>query len=169
MAAMGNATRRRTSQEFHTVKGDSWNFVTLDVHLSARIDELEKLLLERYETQSKAIDAAKTAQETAMQTALTAAERAVNTARISDKEAVDKAELAADKRFADFRTEVNGAEGRTTQRISDLTSRLDVSAGNGNGREVASANSRANAMQTIALVGLFGGVITAVVLKALGG
>ena len=116
-----------------TSNQDGWTVGTVEVYLSQRMEDLEKLLKERYETQSKAIDAAKVAQETAMQTALTAAERAVSTARISDKEAVDKAELAADKRFGDFRTEVNGAEGRTAQRINDLTSRLDQSAGQGSG------------------------------------
>ena len=128
---------------------DGWTVGTIEVYLSSRIGDLEKLLKERYETQSKAIDAAKVAQETAMQTALTAAERAVSTARISDKEAVDKAELAADKRFGDFRTEVNGAEGRTAQRINDLTSRLDQSKGSDSG----SKSSRAE-MYTIGAIGV---------------
>lgn len=76
-----------------------WTVATLAEYLNRRIDDerslgtaevqsLRALLQERYETQTKALDAAFVAAEKAMQTALASAERAVS-----------KAESAAERRF----------------------------------------------------------------------
>ena len=71
----------------------------LSRHVTAQHNDMQGMLHERYETQTKAVDAAFLAQQTAMQTALTAAERAVQTALLSAEKAVGKAENAAEKRF----------------------------------------------------------------------
>ena len=76
-----------------------WTTDTLRYYFQQQLNDLRQTHQERYETQTKAVDAAFLAQQTAMQTALTAAERAVATALLSAEKAVTKAELAADKRF----------------------------------------------------------------------
>ena len=67
--------------------------------LTGKIDDLEKLLKERYETSVKATDAAFAASQTAMQTAMVAAALAVQTALLAAKEATAKAEVAMTVRF----------------------------------------------------------------------
>jgi len=79
-------------------------------------------LQERYETQTKAVDAAFLAQQTAMQTALTAAERAVATAMLAAEKAVDKAEMAAEKRFE----AVNEFRGQLNDIVTTLISRVEA-------------------------------------------
>lgn len=88
----------------------SWTVDTLRVFLSGKLSDLHEMLQERYVMQTKAVDAAFSAQQTAMQTAkieqaiamvtaLAAQKEAVQTAMAAAEKAVAKAETAADKRF----------------------------------------------------------------------
>jgi hypothetical protein len=91
-----------------------WTVDTLKEYMQAQIDDMRIMLQERYETQTKAIDAAFIAQQTAMQTALTAAERAVQTASTAAEKAVLKAESATEKRFEavnEFRAQLADQQG----------------------------------------------------------
>lgn len=103
-----------------------------------QLDDLRLLLAERHTAQVKAVD-----------TALAQAERAVDRALMAAEKAVIKAETAADKRFQSVnefratlqdqqttfisRVEALAAIDRNTQRISDLTDRLNRSEGRGAG------------------------------------
>jgi hypothetical protein len=109
---------------------DGWTLGTLRIYLDRIVGDQQRLLDERYQTQTKALDAAFSAAEKAVQTALLAAEKAVA-----------KAETAADKRFdavnefrqtlADQtntfipRSEAEAATSRNTERIQELTDRLN--------------------------------------------
>jgi hypothetical protein len=64
-----------------------------------QLNDFRVMLQERYETQTKAIEAAFVASQTAMQTALTSAEKAVQTASTAAEKAVTKQEIATEKRF----------------------------------------------------------------------
>jgi hypothetical protein len=113
-----------------------WTVDALRVHLEGALGDLKGKLDERYETQTKAVDAAFVAQQTAMTVALAAAERAVATALLAAEKATVKAENAADKRFdavnefrgqlADQantfmpRSEAEAAIGRNTERLQEL-------------------------------------------------
>lgn len=101
-----------------------WTIDTLAMHLQRQIDDMRRLLDERYATQTKAVDAAFLAQQTAMQTALTAAERAVATALLSAEKAVTKAEAAAEKRFES----VNEFRGQLTDQAASFISRVESDA-----------------------------------------
>lgn len=68
--------------------GAGWTLDTLNAHFSALLAEKDRRDQQRYDAQTKALDAAFLAQETAVQAALLAAEKAVT-----------KAEVAAEKRF----------------------------------------------------------------------
>ena len=87
-----------------------WTVDTLRVFLSTKVSDLHDMLQERYEQQTKAVDAAFSSQQTAMQTAKTEQTTAMNTALDAQKDAINaamaasdkataKAETAADKRF----------------------------------------------------------------------
>lgn len=65
-----------------------WTVDTLRAHIQFQIEDLRGMLQERYDTQTKAVDAAFKAAEGAVQAALASAEKAVT-----------KAEVAAEKRF----------------------------------------------------------------------
>jgi hypothetical protein len=87
-----------------------WTVDTLRLSLEAQISHMRFMLQERYETQTKAVEAAFRAQETAMAAALTSAEKAVQTALAAAEKAVVKAEIAAEKRFDganEFRGQMN--------------------------------------------------------------
>jgi len=81
------------------LRPSGWTVDTLREFFQRQLDDMQRMLDERYATQVKAVDAAFLAQQTAMQTALTAAERAVQTALLSAEKAVVKAETANEKRF----------------------------------------------------------------------
>lgn len=144
--------------------------------IQSQLDDMHKMLDERYSTQTKAVDAAFLAQQTAMQTALTAAERAVATALLSAEKAVAKAEVAADKRFEavnEFRAQLNdqattfltrkeaeaqmsGVQALATQgiernseRIREISAIVQSAVGSSNG-------SRQNNIMLISVVGAFG-------------
>lgn len=68
-------------------------------YVKAIFRETDLRYQQRYDAQTKALDAAFLAQQTAMQTALQAAEKAVQTALLAAEKAVAKAETAAEKRF----------------------------------------------------------------------
>ena len=127
-----------------------WTVDTLKYHTDQRFEAMHEsfaalrtMLDERYQTQTKATDAAFAAQQKAMETAFTAAAQAVQVALLSAEKAVTKAEVAAEKRFEavnEFRgqladqattfmprTEADAIQDRNNERITDLqnlTSRL---------------------------------------------
>lgn len=163
-----------------------WTTDTLQVHLQRQIDDLRRMLQERYETQTKAVDAAFVAQQTAMSTALTAAERAVATALLAAEKAVNKAELAANARFEavnEFRAQladqaatfmprtesiqrheqnaekVAALEARHSADVGLINSRLDLTAGRGIGIEKGWS-------LLVGLAGLVGGVIAIIITLA---
>jgi len=93
-----------------------WTVSTLNQYMNDLIVQMDRRYQERFEAQTKALDAAFLAQQTAMQAALLAAEKAVQTALSAAEKAVTKAEIANEKRF----DSVN--EFRST--LSDQASRL---------------------------------------------
>ena len=137
----------------NTTSGElaGWTVETLRLNIQQQIDDMRRMLDERYGTQTRAIDAAFLAQQTAMQTALTAAERAVQTALMAAEKSNDKAENAAEARFASLVEKLDAETARTTSQLNEIASRLDVS----QGRYVAYAGSAA----------IFGGTIVAIVMK----
>jgi hypothetical protein len=87
-----------------------WTTDTLHIYMQVQIDDLIRMLDERYVTQTKALDAAFVAQQTAMQTAFKSADTAVAAALLSAEKAVTKAEVASEKRFEsvnEFRAQLN--------------------------------------------------------------
>jgi hypothetical protein len=101
-----------------------WTVDTLREHVRVQIADMRLMLQERYETQTKAVDAAFLAQQTAMSTALTAAERAVQTALLAAEKAVTKAEIAANARF----DSVNEFRAQLADQASTFVSRGEFSA-----------------------------------------
>jgi predicted transcriptional regulator len=97
-----------------------WTTDTLRVYFESRLDDMRAGLDERYETQTKATDAAFVAQQTAMRTAFDAADRAVQAALQAVKEASDKADAASEKRFDsvnEFRNTLSDQASRLMPRI----------------------------------------------------
>lgn len=108
-------------------------FAALRSHQEAQLNDLRRLLDERYATQTKALDAA-----------FSAASLGVATALQSAREASAKAEENAEKRFESFRSEsstlirsVSEKQGdeyaRVADRMNELAARLDVNKGQGVG------------------------------------
>jgi len=133
-----------------------WTVDTLKYHTDQQFQaarmalvDLRTLLDERYQTQTKATDKAFEAQQQAMTTAFIAADKAVQTALLSAEKAVTKAESAAEKRFEavnEFRgqladqaqtfmprTEAEAQNIRNTERIQELTDRINTMAGSDSG------------------------------------
>jgi len=132
--------------------GDSesgWTVDTLRAHMQQRIDDLVRMLDERYATQTRATERAFEAQQTAMQTAMTAADTAVSKALESAEKAVTKAESAAEKRFDavnEFRqtlsdqaatlmprAESKSRHAAAAEKIDDLSTKIDKAEGRGSG------------------------------------
>lgn len=90
-----------------------WTVTTAMAFLQRQHDDLEARLQERFESQTKAVDAALLAQQAATHTALLAAEKAVT-----------KAELAADKRFE----AVNEFRAQLADQAATLLSRAEAAA-----------------------------------------
>lgn len=149
-----------------------WTTDTLRYHFQQQIDDMRRLLDERYATQTKAVDAAFLAQQTAMSTALTAAERAVQTALLAAEKAVNKAEVAAERRFeavnefrgqlsdqaATFmpRTEADVRISSLAEKVDAIDKRQDVSHGRSAGLDKGWG-------YLLGAVGLAGGAIAIVV------
>jgi hypothetical protein len=66
---------------------------------ASQIADMREVLNERYQTQTKALDAAFVAQQAAVATSFDASEKAMAAALLAAKEAVEKANVAAEKRF----------------------------------------------------------------------
>lgn len=90
---------------------------------------------QRYDAQTKAVEAAFLAQQTAMAAALQAAEKAVLTAMVAAEKAVAKAEAAAEKRFEsvnEFRGQLTDQaqtfmpRSETEQRLSAMGEKIDL-------------------------------------------
>jgi hypothetical protein len=79
----------------------TWEPEPLDLreYVERLLTEMDRRYQERFEAQTKALDAAFLAQQVAMQAALAAAEKAVSTAMQAAEKAVNKAETAAERRF----------------------------------------------------------------------
>ena len=112
---------------------EGWTVDTLATHIERQLADMRSMLQERYETQTKAVDAAFLAQQTAMQTALTAAKDAVQTALAAAEKAADKALLAADKRFEVVTDKMEDIDKRMQQTLIAITSRLDLTQGRSTG------------------------------------
>ena len=84
-----------------------WTVDTLRADILARMDLMQKMLDERYATQTKALDAAFLAQQTAVTKALEAQEKSTSAAQAAAERANAKAETAAEKRF-DLMNEFRG-------------------------------------------------------------
>lgn len=76
-----------------------WTTDTLRQHFESQLADLRATLQERYDTQTKATNAAFAAQQAAMHTAFRASQEAVHAALLATKEAIDKANAASEKRF----------------------------------------------------------------------
>jgi len=95
------------------ISESGWTVDTLKADVQHQIDDMRRLLDERYQTQTKAVDAAFAAAERAVQSALLAAEKAVG-----------KAETAAEKRFES----VNEFRGQLNDIVTTLISRTEAEA-----------------------------------------
>jgi len=101
---------------------------SLQVDFQHQHDDLVNMLNERYETQTKAIDAAFAAQQLAMQTALIAQEKAILAALASTKEAIQKKENSDEKRFEtvnEFRQTLSDQAKDFAERSKDFMSRVE--------------------------------------------
>jgi Flp pilus assembly protein TadB len=152
-----------------------WTVDTGMAHMQRQLDEMRRLLDERYATQTKAVDAAFVAQQTAMQTALTAAERAVATALLAAEKAVNKAEAAAERRFEsvnEFRSQLadqaatfmprNESDVRWAsleRQIAENTKRLDQTQGRTSGMDKAWGFVVAAVVAVGGVVGIVGTII----------
>lgn len=149
-----------------------WTLATLAEYLNRRIEDersltaveiqaLRGLLQERYETQTKALDAAFVAAEKAMQTALASAERAVS-----------KAESAAERRFEsvnEFRQTLTDQAAtfmprvEAEQRIQALADKHDDLAARVDKTEGTSTGKSAGWQQLVSVVILAGALVAIVV------
>jgi hypothetical protein len=107
---------------------DEWTLATLHEHYQQRLYDMDLRYQQRYEAQSRALDAALLAADRAVQAALQAADRAVQ-----------KAELAADKRF-ELLNELRVGVATTDQLdalekiVTELSKRSENRAGFGEGK-----------------------------------
>lgn len=92
--------------------------------VNRRIDDLIRMLDERYATQTKNVDTALASASTAMQLARTEDQRNVATALSNQEKAVTKAETAAEKRFES----VNEFRAQLTDQAATFVSRLEADA-----------------------------------------
>jgi Flp pilus assembly protein TadB len=114
-----------------TVAG--WNVETLATHIERQLEDMRSMLKERYDTQTKAVDAAFAAQQIATQTALTSAKDAVSIALEAADRAAVKAEQAADKRFEAITEKMQDIDTRMQTALSTMADRLNVASGRSSG------------------------------------
>jgi hypothetical protein len=145
-----------------------WTVDTLKHLFETRIDDFKESLEDRYSAQNKAVEAAFLAQQTATQAALSAAEKAVN-----------KAESAAEKRFEatnEFREQLNdqaktfitrtealAAIERNSERISELTDRMNLSQGNSEGTEKTISDKRDNVGMWVGIGGVLLTIVSVII------
>jgi hypothetical protein len=146
-----------------------WTVDTLRADILARLAMLEQLLLERYATQTKAVDAAFSAAEKRFDsvnefrgqlsdqagTFMPRAETEAVVLRLTER----IQELSAQQNNAISRTEATAMGQRNSDRIGELTDRINKAEGLGQGTR----ESRAGIYAAIAAVGV---VITIIVLIA---
>jgi small-conductance mechanosensitive channel len=139
------------------VDGVGWTLETLHAHFAALMAEADLRYQQRYDSQTKAWDAAFLAASHAVETALTAAEKAVT-----------KAETAAEKRFESVnefrdtlsdqasqfltRTEAESSMSNLRERVQELTDRINRSEGRG-------AGLNASYVYVIAAIGAVGTIV----------
>lgn len=155
------------------------------------ITSLREMLDERYQTQTKALDAAFVAQQAAVATSFDASEKAMAAALLAAKEAVEKANVSTEKRFDSFTeiiAQLNGtlalqlpraeAEARLKaldDRYAEIKSAVDrgftgVSVRHETSREVMSSDRdvRAESIARIAIIiSVIGTVLTMVTILVL--
>ena len=152
---------------------------TLRYYMQRQLDDFKERMQERYETQTKATDAAFVAQQTAMQTAFTGASTAVQAALESAEKAVTKAEVAAEKRFeavnefrgqladqaATFlpRTEADVRLGAMGDKVEELRKQVDLKQGRDSGTQENRNNSRLSMNTVLAAVIAFAAVASVIV------
>src|SRR5688572_11517487 len=88
-----------------------WTTDTLHAHLQREMDDMRRMLDERYATQTKALDAA-----------FAAADKAVQTALLSAEKAVAKTETAAERRFE----AVNEFRGQLSDQAATFLPRIEA-------------------------------------------
>jgi hypothetical protein len=164
--------------------------VTILEHIAAVLDERDRRYLEtsasltralaeidvrhqqRFEAQTKAVEAAFLAQQLATQTALASAEKAVNTAMIAAEKAVAKAEVSAEKRFEsvnEFRAQLTDQaatfmpRSEAEQRINAMSEKIDLLRTFAASTTAHGAGVGAAWGYLIGAVGLIGAVIAVVV------
>lgn len=149
-----------------------WTTDTLQVHLQRQIDDMHRMLNERYATQTKAVDAAFAAAKQAVDTALLSAEKAVNKAedaanarfeavnefraQLADQASTFMPRVEAEQRIGQTAEKVAALESRHAADIALINSRLDLTAGRGIGIEKGWS-------LLVGLAGLVGGVIAIVI------
>jgi hypothetical protein len=133
---------------------------------------------QRFDAQSKALEAAFLSQQTAMQTAFTVAEKAVQAALAAADRAVSKAELAADKRFEalnELRQMLNDMVATlitrqeavqrfdsvaekieaSVHRVEGIEARINRMTGDKEGSRENRGDTRADTTKTLQMVGTF--------------
>ena len=154
-----------------------WTLETLIELFQSKLDALERLLNERYTTQTKAIDKAFNAQQTAMHAALQSADKAVQAALAAAEQARLKAEDASKDRFESvnkFREQQTDLIARFATRdeievrlkaisdrldalsviVSTQSKRLDLNQGGDEGRSNASSHRSSSSAVIAQWVGL---------------
>jgi len=148
---------------------------TLKLLLDARMQEVEKRIDQRFTDADKRYEQRFEAQQKAIVEAQTAAQKGVDAAFAAAKEATSKAELAADKRFegvnefrgqlsdqaATFITRVE-AEARMialSEKVSELSSRVNVTSG----RAAGELDARGLAVAAVGILIALAAVVVAVI------
>lgn len=115
-----------------------WTVETVRIHLQQQLDDMREMLSERFNTQTKAVDAAFAAQQAAITAAAAASERrfeGINEfrAQLSDQAATLMSRAEATVRLDGLNEKVEAEALRQTQRVNELErqvrSRLDLSQG----------------------------------------
>jgi hypothetical protein len=143
-----------------------WTVDTLREHLEAqlsaeqrmtrqRFNDIRALLQERYDTQTKALDAAFVAAEKAVQTALASAEKAVTKAETSAErrfESVNEFRQTLTDQAATFmpRAEAEQRVAALAEKLDSMAARLDKTEGHSGG----TASSRAILVAAVMVVGV---------------
>lgn len=147
--------------------------VDLQMHIERVMAEMDLRYQQRFDAQTKAIDAA-----------LLAAEKAIGAALIAAEKAVTKAEVATEKRFEgvnEFRQTLSDQAGQFvgraefqamrdigSERTRDVASRLDKVEGSMSGSSIERTSNRAGSQLSINVVAVLvavAGLIAAIMFK----
>jgi len=145
-----------------------WDVNTLYVHLAHRIDELEKLVEQRF----SAMEKVQRAERETLNTAILSVERASAAAMAASEKAIDKAEKAATDRFSSVnefrstlsdqatkfvaRTEVDTRINGMSEKVNDVSTRVGRIESMGMGRQEKGGETRANWTLLFGAIGMLG-------------